>query len=154
MDCYHCHTSFTYHFAHSGFGDEDFFYCDQCGAVAIVDWYSKQYRPFYEKYIHKNSYEAQKPESLAKFSKDKHDMLIEISQHLATCPCGGKFTIDAAPRCPYCKKRLLWKKIRELLQLPYTPNNVLPSARDDWSNNVYYFIFNDRPIFRNFWMGK
>lgn len=150
--CHHCTASLTVTFSHSGFGDEHYFYCDACGNVATIDWYTKEYRPFREKYIKEGSYQAGKKRDLERFEQDTRAMKSEISQYLASCPCGGRFSVDAIPRCPTCKTKLDWAKmVKQFDAIPSAVSHCFSRyAKKGWQD-VYYFLFNDQLVLRNPW---
>ncbi len=148
--CYHCSTTFRYHFFHAGFGDEHFFYCDHCGKVATIDWYTEQYTPFYEKFISPNGYDSQKPGELERFERDSRAMKSAIIQRLKLCSCGGRFAVDAMPRCPSCKRELEWNRFFDPIDKDSRPPHYFrDSVKKGWQD-IYYFVFNDRVV-RNPW---
>lgn len=154
MHCYHCNSSFNFEFAHAGFGDEIFFYCDQCGIVATVDTYSEEMSKgrFYEKYILGRKYNTHRKQDLAIFEENIKKMKIAISKGLQPCSCGGKFTIDAIPRCPVCNKELEWDKVVDEIDSnsdSVTPRYFKKILKKGW-HDIYYFVFNGRQI-RNNW---
>ena len=144
--CYHCGTSSTFSYAHSGFSDEHFFYCNTCGVLAVIDWYAKEYEPFYKKYIAGNLYNPQKEEDLERFKEDTRRMKLEICQYLEACSCGGKFTVDAIPRCPRCKKELEWDKVLDQIERAFGARGyATQNIRKGW-HDVWRFAFNKRLV--------
>lgn len=154
LHCYHCNSVFNYTSSHSGFGDEIYYYCNKCGFVATVDIYNEKMSAgkFYEKHDLIKSYNPHNKQELRLFEKNFNDMKIEISDNLAACSCGGKFTIDAIPRCPICKKELEWNKIVDELDKNSDSANrhyFKENLKKGW-HDIYYFIFNARQV-RNNW---
>jgi hypothetical protein len=152
LHCYHCNSTFSYIYAHAGFGDEVFFYCDKCGMVATIDMYCKEYRPFYEKHIAVRTYDAQNKKDLEIFEENFSKMKQGILKNLKPCSCGGTFTIDAIPRCPVCSKELEWNQMVD--EIDKTSGSTIPHyfknfVKKGWKD-IYYFVFNNRQI-RNNW---
>ncbi|MBS1805420.1 MAG: hypothetical protein JST28_18820 [Acidobacteria bacterium] len=87
-DCEHCGCFYRYSLWHSGFGDNSYAYCDDCGMLALLNY--------------SNEYVASLPSPVDKFGE------IESSweQLLEPCPCGGRFRKGASPRCPSCREKL------------------------------------------------
>jgi hypothetical protein len=84
--CEHCHRSFDYSLIHNGFNDSAYAYCDACGCTAVISGWS----PI--------------PEGAPIRVHQRIDS--DVEQYLDQCACGGKFTADASPRCPFCRKVL------------------------------------------------
>ena len=149
LRCYHCQFSFKFYSAHAGFGDEIFFYCDLCGAVACIDFYRKEYNHFCEKHGLRRPYAKHE---IPLFAKRFKNMKIEIAQNLAPCACGGRFATNAIPRCPTCNKALQWKDMVDVIDEAsesFTPHYFRKFVKKGW-RDIYYFVFNDRLI-RNNW---
>ncbi len=87
-DCEHCHREYRYSLWHSGFGDNSYAYCDECGMLATLSYTNKQVSEF--------------PPPLA------HNQEIDESweSFLRPCACGGHFRNGASPRCPHCLEKL------------------------------------------------
>jgi hypothetical protein len=87
-DCEHCGRLFRYSLWHSGFGDNSYAYCDDCGMLGTIGYSHEQVADF--------------PQLSAKY--------MEIDQawepHLRPCLCGGRFRKGTSPRCPYCHQAL------------------------------------------------
>ena len=87
-DCEHCSRNYRYSLWHSGFGDNSYAYCDECGALALINYTNPQViglpRPEMQY--------AEIEESWEPFLKP--------------CPCGGRFRKGQSPRCPFCKEKL------------------------------------------------
>ncbi len=83
-DCEHCHRIYRYSLWHSGFGDNSYAYCDQCGMLGTLSYSNPEVAGF-------------PPASV---------MYQEIDEAweslLRPCECGGHFRQGAAPRCPFC----------------------------------------------------
>ncbi len=132
---------------HAGFGDEIYFYCDHCGMAASVDIYTKEMEngKFYERFYNLST------------KKDFHKMKMEIIKFLKECGCGGKFTVEATPKCPICLKELEWNKIVDQLDKNSNMESPIPdyaskNIKKEWKD-IYYFVFNNRLI-RNNWNIK
>ena len=87
-DCEHCSRNYRYSLWHSGFGDNSYAYCDECGLLALINYTNPHVAGFPP---HKTQY-AEIDESWEPFLKP--------------CPCGGRFRKGQSPRCPFCKERL------------------------------------------------
>ena len=87
-DCENCGRFYRYTLWHSGFGDNSYAYCDECGMLALLNY--------------SNEYVAALPAPAEKFGE------IEASwePYLQACPCGGRFRRGASPRCPSCREKL------------------------------------------------
>lgn len=79
---------------HSGRSDLHCLYCEDCGRALRLSWYDRTY---------------------ARLVRDNHRfpvtlMRVEsrqlIEATLQHCPCGGRFTFTAVPRCPVCRGSL------------------------------------------------
>jgi hypothetical protein len=76
---------------HAGFSDCGFLYCNKSGD--LITWSS------YDK-----TYESLVPGKHPWMLSKKEQALIE--GNLIDCPCGGKFTFAAHPRCPNCNAEI------------------------------------------------
>ena len=87
-DCEHCRRIYRYSLWHSGFGDNSYAYCDQCGMLGTISYSNEQAAAF--------------PPLSSQF------MEIDESWEpfLRPCPCGGHFRTGQSPRCPYCHEKL------------------------------------------------
>ena len=83
--CEHCGREFGYYLIHNGFNDSSYAYCNQCGAVAILDLWG-----------------APRAVTLERFQAITED----VEPFLKPCRCGGSFRAGAAPRCPHCHRPL------------------------------------------------
>jgi len=87
-DCEHCGRFYRYSLWHSGFGDNSYAYCGQCGMLALFNY--------------SNELVAALPTPAERFG-----VIDEAWEpHLKECPCGGSFRRSAALRCPYCREKL------------------------------------------------
>lgn len=154
ISCYHCNGLLEFEYHHSGFGDETFFYCEKCGMTAAVGLYGKEMSEgrFYERFNLVKKYDVRDKKDLLAFGDNFRKMRVEISRHLKDCLCGGRFTIDAIPRCPICRRELEWDKIIDEID-KNSKRFGQPSFREclkkGW-HDIYYFVFNGR-IVRNNW---
>lgn len=87
-DCEHCGRFYRYSLWNSGFGNNSYAYCDQCGMLAVLNY--------------SNPIVAELPE--AAIENEEIDRSWE--SFLKPCPCGGRFRKGAFPRCPTCNERL------------------------------------------------
>jgi hypothetical protein len=87
-DCEHCGRLYRYSLWHSGFGDNSYAYCDDCGMLALLNY--------------SNPYVAGFPSLSIQFAE------IDASweSFLQPCECSGRFRKNAAPRCPHCNEKL------------------------------------------------
>jgi hypothetical protein len=87
-DCEHCKRFYRYSLWHSGFGDNSYAYCDDCGMLAILNY--------------SNTYVAEFPTLSVQFAE------IDASweSFLQPCACGGRFRKGGSPRCPHCLQKL------------------------------------------------
>ena len=150
IQCYRCNSSFTFEYAHAGFGDEIFFYCNECGMVATVDLYGEEITKgeFYKKHNLLKPIHPHNEKELMLFEDNFKKMKIEISKNLNSCSCGGKFTIDAIPRCPICNKELEWDKIVDEIDKNsgrVTEPCFRKCLKKGW-HDIYYFIFSNRMV--------
>jgi hypothetical protein len=87
-DCEHCHRTYHYSLWHSGFGDNSYAYCDQCGMLATLSYSNPEVASF--------------PTPSANFQE-----IDEAWEPLMRpCECGGSFRKGASPRCPVCNEVL------------------------------------------------
>ena len=107
-DCEHCHGNYRYSLWHSGFGDNSYAYCDECGMLATLCYTDQTVANF--------------PSPSAQYQQiDK-----EWEPFLRPCECGGRFLNGQAPRCPYC---------REILSATYAAAHMekqAVGAQKDW----------------------
>ena len=144
LRCPQCSKSFRYQCVHAGFSDQDFFYCNSCGRVAVIEWYGSRYKPFYEKYISGSRYSARR-EDVRRFERDKRAMLLEIVKQLRPCPCDGRFVLGGIPKCPHCRKAIPWSKVVcEFDATSTVPKYFSRFVKDGWRNTTYYFVFSGR----------
>ena len=107
-DCEHCHRFYRYSLWHSGFGDNSYAYCDECGTLATF------------------SYANQAVADLPPPSTKCQQIDKEWEPFLRPCECGARFLNGAAPRCPYC---------REILSATYAAAHMEKQAlgaQKDW----------------------
>jgi hypothetical protein len=83
-DCEHCHRNYRYSLWHSGFGDNSYAYCDQCGMLATIAYSNRLVADF--------------PTPSSQFQEI--DTVWEPL--LRPCECGGEFRKGSSPRCPHC----------------------------------------------------
>jgi len=76
---------------HSGFSDCGFLYCSKCGDLLTWNMYDVGYRALMQ---------DKAPWVLTE--EDKH----KVESSVIGCPCGGRFTFVAKPRCPNCNTEI------------------------------------------------
>jgi len=84
--CDACGVDFRYAIYHNGFNASSYGYCDSCGRTLILSAWS----------------EAAKRIPL-KIYQPIEDKIMPL---LKSCPCGGRFSNAAKPRCPSCHSEL------------------------------------------------
>jgi hypothetical protein len=123
-DCEHCGRFYRYSLWHSGFGDNSYAYCDQCGMLAIV------------------SYSDPQVARLPPLSSQYLEIDESWEQYLLPCTCGGRFRKGASPRCPFCREALSPTHAAEHIQA-----QALGATRGwQWQNNwngVYCIAIDD-----------
>ena len=87
-DCEHCGRLYRYSLWHSGFGNNSYAYCSQCGTLAVFNY--------------SNPLVAALPASPV----ECEEMDESWEPFLRSCLCGGQFRKGATPRCPSCNQRL------------------------------------------------
>jgi len=87
-DCEHCGRFYRYSLWHSGFGNNSFAYCDECGRLALLNY--------------SNPVVAALPAAAV----DCEEIDASWEAFLEPCACGGRFRKGASPRCPFCKEKL------------------------------------------------
>ena len=87
-DCEHCQRSYRYSLWHSGFGDNSYAYCDQCGMLALLNYSNPQVAGF------------------PLLSSQYQEIDESWEPFLKPCACGGQFRKGASPRCPSCNEKL------------------------------------------------
>lgn len=105
-ECESCHRTFEYQLLHNGFGDTAYAYCDRCGMIALLNFYS------------------QRPAGAPLRVHGPIDR--ETERWLESCSCGGSFRRDASPRCPHCTAPLSAE-----LATRYIEKNA-PGTRKGW----------------------
>lgn len=83
--CDTCTDSFSYDLIHNGFNNSAYAYCDTCSRTALLDWYTRPQGVTFEPFT-------------------RIDKAVEF--RLKPCSSGGRFTVDAQPRCPTCQQVL------------------------------------------------
>ena len=122
-DCEHCGRFYRYSLWHSGFGDNSYAYCDDCGMLSLLNY--------------SNEVAAGLPEPAERFG--------EIDQSwepfLRSCPCGGSFRKGASPRCPSCHEKLSPNHAAEHIEA-----QAMGARGWSWQNNwrgLYCMAMND-----------
>ena len=90
LQCPHCKRTlrlaqpYPYH---AGFGDQGFLYCESDPTIVTFGAYGHPYR--------------QLVGAVLPWDLDA-DQRRRVEEALLPCPCGGRFTFRAEPRCPSC----------------------------------------------------
>jgi hypothetical protein len=122
-DCEHCGRLYRYSLWHSGFGDNSYAYCDDCGMLALLNYSN-------------GKVDALPPPG---------DRFGEIDESwetfLRSCSCGGTYRKGASPRCPSCRQKLSATHAAAHIEAQAT------GARGwSWQNNwsgIYCMAMND-----------
>jgi len=129
--CEHCGREFGYYLIHNGFNDSSYAYCNQCGAVAILDLWG-----------------APRAVTLERFQAITED----VEPFLKPCRCGGSFRAGAAPRCPHCHRPL-----SAALATEYIERNA-PGTKGGWtwqrSWNGLYCVVIENQMVSNSWKDE
>ena len=80
--CDQCGSEFRYRLLHNGFGDSAYAYCDTCPFTVSLSGWGK---------------EAQRVKV-----RIHQRITPDVEPLLKPCPCGGKFSATADPKCPQC----------------------------------------------------
>ena len=94
--CETCGVHFAYNLFHSGFDDLAYAYCDCCGRTAVLGDWSKI---------------ARRMPALIQGA-----LQATIAPLLKACPCGGRFSNSASPRCPSCNHELSAEMATEYIE--------------------------------------
>lgn len=87
-DCEHCGLYYRYSLWHSGFGDNSYAYCDECGMLATFNYSNPQVAGF--------------PTHSVQYGEIEQSW----EPFLRSCVCDGHFRKGALPRCPHCNEKL------------------------------------------------
>ena len=80
--CEHCNAIFTYRLLHNGFNDSAYGYCDKCSFSVLLHGWS--------------------PVAQRLSLHIQQRITPDMEVFLKPCPCGGRFSACADPRCPAC----------------------------------------------------
>ena len=122
-DCEHCGRFYRYSLWHSGFGDNSYAYCDECGLLALLNY--------------SNEYVASLPPPADRFGEIEESW----EPFLQVCPCGGHFRKGASPRCPSCREKLSPTHAAEHIEA-----QAMGARGWSWQNNwsgLYCMAIND-----------
>lgn len=127
--CEHCRETFRYLLVHNGFNDSAYAYCNTCSfTVELSGWHST-------------------PKGLQ--LKIHQRISTEVEPFLKPCPCGGRFSASADPKCPHCKRPL-----SPIEAAAYIERNAAGTAhgwRWDRSWSGVYSIELDGKVVRDWW---
>jgi len=129
LNCEACQRSFHYRLIHSGFNDSAYVYCNECGTIALLNAYGPVPDSF--------KYQA---------------ISTELEGHLRRCPCGGRFTRGAAPRCPYCKQALSAHAVAASIEADSPGTAKGWRWQRNWTG-LYCVIVEDRVVNDNWLVG-
>jgi hypothetical protein len=87
-DCEHCGRFYRYSLWNSGFANNSYAYCSDCGLLAIFNCSSPVMA------------------GLPKSTVENEEIDQSWEAFLLPCPCGGRFRKGASPRCPTCNEPL------------------------------------------------
>jgi hypothetical protein len=87
-DCEHCRRIYRYSLWHSGFGDNSYAYCDECGMLGTLSYLNLDVASF--------------PPPTVRYQEIDESW----ESLMRPCVCGGRFRKGAAPRCPFCREVL------------------------------------------------
>ncbi len=128
--CEHCQQQFGYWFAHCGFGDCVYAYCDSCGRTAILSLWDKR---------------------MPKLPNcpGQQEMCAAMEQYVKPCECGGGFKRGAGPRCPHCHQVLSAESAP-----PYIESNA-PGTKKGWRwqmnwSGLYCIVIENKRVDNNF----
>ncbi len=125
--CEACGVQFGYDIFHNGFGDSAYAYCNSCGCTVILSGWSEAVRrlpvPF-------------------RVHQPLESSLVPL---LKACPCGGRFSNSASPRCPSCHRELSAE-----IATDYIERNA-PGTTGGWRwqqswSGVYCIVINGQSV--------
>lgn len=127
--CATCGQTFTYNLVHNGFNESAYAYCATCGLTAIL-----------------SGWEPDIP--VAAGYRGHQRITASVEPYLADCPCGGRFTATAGPRCPHCRAELSAEAVREFIErnAPGTPMGWRWQL--NWSG-LYAIVVDGRVVWDN-----
>ncbi len=122
--CEHCAVTFDYYLIHNGFNASAYAYCSDCGLTALLNG-------------------SRMPKNL---NIPLHQRISSSSESkLRPCPCGGRFVVNAVPRCPACHKQLSAIAAATWIEAQAAGTSKGWRWRRGW-DGLYAIIINDRLI--------
>lgn len=129
--CDRCDRSFHYYLIHSGFNDSYYAYCNLCGKTAILDLYSPRLS---------NPRLQRVP--LGRIPA-------ELDGRLGPCACGGRFVMNAGPRCPHCRQLLSAMKASPFIEVQAEGTKKGWRWQGTWEG-IYWIVVENRSVRNNF----
>jgi hypothetical protein len=94
--CEACGVEFPFAIYHNGFGDSAYGYCEFCGRTVLLSGWSEA--------ANRIPFRVHQP---------IEDRIMPL---LKSCPCGGRFSNIAKPRCPSCHVELSAEAAAEYIE--------------------------------------
>ena len=125
--CNHCGAAFGYYLVHNGFNDSTHAYCDACGRTAVLNLLMMK-------------------ERLGRLPRRVVPIPRKLEQHLAACPCGGRFRAAGVPRCPTCRESLSARSATRWIE------RNAPGSRPGWRwqgswQGLYAIVIGENVVF-------
>ena len=136
MTCSACGQDFKVRVVHSGFSNDEFLYCDRSHHVAVLEIYSRT-----------SSLLLRLADECGRGLwdwRESAEYRARIEGALRSCPCGGRFTFSAGPRCPRCRVPLALDEVRAQVEL---------FGNAGW-RGAYYLILDDGSVEEPFLEGQ
>jgi hypothetical protein len=125
LTCRACNASFRHRLVHGGFNESAHAYCELCGLTLIIHlpWQDPAYSRV-------QGFGIVTP---------------RVERGLAPCPCGGRFSAAAAPRCPSCREALSATALTEQIE------SHAEGAKSGWRwqnswQGLYAMVVEDRAV--------
>ena len=121
--CEHCRREFLFEIIHNGHNGSAYAYCEDCGTTALLDT-RHQERPGVPRH---------------------RKITAEGEPLLSACPCGGRFSAHAAPRCPNCRQPLDAVQAAQYVEAAIRPVAAGWKWQRNWSG-LYCMIIEKRVV--------
>ncbi len=122
--CDICDRTFSYRLIHNGFNESAYAYCAKCGSTALLSGW------------------ADSIPTTAGFRVYER-IADSVEPFLTPCPCGGRFTAKASPRCPACRSELSAVKVGEFLEQNVPGGKAGWRWQGNWSG-IYAIVIGGR----------